>query len=353
MKDIIGGMFPLEKPGNGSGLPLLSDYNSLFLMSGRCALYASLLDLGDTSPKRAYVPAYTCETVLSAYHKAGYELLFYDIDPDEMTPVFKEEVLDDISVLGLCGYFGFCRYDRAFLKKCHDRNISVIFDITHSPFTDEPLADYQAGSLRKWMGVAAGGVAIKRNGRFSVSLLPPEKEHMDGRYRAMQLRAEALESGNEEYDKKASEVFWDTELRLRSMFGAYAGDSLSENIIRTYDFASMIQKRRDNYASVLKGIRRRNGFRIVFDSLRDDDVPSHFTVYADDRDSFRSYLAEHGISSTVYWPKIPESDAINGFDNLYPGASFIYDHVCSIQIDQRYGKWEMEYLASVLTSYSR
>ena len=33
MKDIIGGMFPLEKPGNGSGLPLLSDYDSLFLMS--------------------------------------------------------------------------------------------------------------------------------------------------------------------------------------------------------------------------------------------------------------------------------------------------------------------------------
>ena len=98
MKDIIGGMFPLEKIGNGSGLPLLDDYDSLFLMSGRCALYASLLDLGNTSQKRAYVPAYTCETVLSAYHKAGYELLFYDIDPDGMTPVFKEEVLDDVTV---------------------------------------------------------------------------------------------------------------------------------------------------------------------------------------------------------------------------------------------------------------
>ena len=76
-------------------------------------------------------------------------------------------------------------------------------------------------------------------------------------------------------------------------------------------------------------------------------------IYADDRDSLRSYLAEHGISSTVYWPRIPESDVINEFDILYPGASFIYDHVCSIQIDQRYGKWEMEYLASVLTGYSR
>ncbi len=353
MERVIGGMFPLEKIGNGSGFPWIGKKDVLFLMSGRCALYASLLDIGDVEPKRAYVPAYTCETVLSAYVKAGYELRFYDIDPEGMTPLFREEELDGVSVLGLCGYFGFCRYDRDFLLKCKDRGIKILFDTTHSPLKMEELADYQAGSLRKWMGIASGGVAVKMDGAFNVKPLAPEKAHLDGRYRALELRQEALDTGEEKFNEEASEVFWNTELRLRKMFDAFSGDELSERIIRNFDFDSMVEKRRENYQMVLDGINSPSGFSVVFDSLREDDVPSHFTVYADDRPDFQAYLKERGISSTVYWPRTPESEEVKDFDSRYPGAAYIYDHVCSVQIDQRYGKKEMDYLASVLSNYRK
>ena len=323
---VIGGMFPLEKPGTGDNgyLASLGGDAELF-MSGRCALYACLEDIGGGSAgKTAYVPSYTCETVLAPYEKAGYRLRFYDIDPENMRPV-----------MGLCGYYGFIRYDGSFPGVCHRHGVKVVQDTTHSPYFADPEADYLAGSLRKWMGVAP---------------LPPDEEHLKGRYDSFEERSEALRTGDESHDEKASGIFWETELRLRRIFDSYAGDELSERIIRTFDFDGMRERRRRNYTTVLSLLRSNRNYRVVFDTLEDCDVPSHFTVYADDRDSFQQALREKGISSTVYWPRTPASESTEGFDELYPGAAYIYDHVCSIQIDQRYGDDEMRYLASVLNA---
>ena len=290
---VIGGMFPLEKPGTGDNGYLASlGGDAELYMSGRCALYACLEDIGGGSAgKTAYVPSYTCETVLAPYEKAGYRLRFYDIDPENMRPVFREGDLEGVSVMGLCGYYGFIRYP-----------------------------------------------------------LPPDEEHLKGRYDSFEERSEALRTGDESHDEKASGIFWETELRLRRIFDSYAGDELSERIIRTFDFEGMRERRRRNYMTVLSNLRAPRDFRVVFDTLEDCDVPSHFTVYADDRDSFQQALRKKGISSTVYWPRTPASESTEGFDELYPGAAYIYDHVCSIQIDQRYGDDEMRYLASVLNA---
>lgn len=67
-----------------------------FLMSGRCAILCALEDWKPTDRKRvAYVPAYTCGTVLAPYAKAGYRLKFYEVDRN-MTPVFLD--LDEATV---------------------------------------------------------------------------------------------------------------------------------------------------------------------------------------------------------------------------------------------------------------
>ena len=58
--------------------------------------------------------------VLAPFLKAGYELLFYDVSKD-LTPIFDERVLDRISVVNLCGYYGFCSYDKEFIRKCSER----------------------------------------------------------------------------------------------------------------------------------------------------------------------------------------------------------------------------------------
>lgn len=158
------------------------------LLSGRCAIYYCLRDLMLTEQKRvAYLPAYDCETVLGCFVKAGYEIHYYDAD---------EHLIPRVSFLLICGYYGFPTWDPSFVKKCKEHGVTIMIDTTHTAFSPVPAcpdADYIAVSLRKWMGVASGGLAIKRHGTFGVKPLP-----IDGTQ--LQIRDEALRT-REAYEK--------------------------------------------------------------------------------------------------------------------------------------------------------
>ena len=124
-------------------------------MSGRCANYYALQDICLTDTKKAaYVPVYTCETVLAPFLKAGYELLFYDVSKD-LTPIFDERVLDRISVVNLCGYYGFCSYDREFIRKCSERGIIIVEDTTSSHLTVLTL------TVITWWAVCGNGLEYR------------------------------------------------------------------------------------------------------------------------------------------------------------------------------------------------
>ena len=78
-----------------------------FTMSGRCGIYQCLEDIKLRDKRRvAYLPMYTCETVAAPFHKAGYTIRFYEVDR-QLRSIFDPSVIDEISVLSLCGYYGF------------------------------------------------------------------------------------------------------------------------------------------------------------------------------------------------------------------------------------------------------
>ena len=347
----IGGMFTLETQAKGETQFLQGiGTDTRHYMSGRCALYGCLKEIRASDTKRkAYVPAYTCETVLASYEKAGYDLTFYDVDREKLTPLFKEEDLQDISVLGLCGYFGFSSYDKAFVRYAKDQGITVLQDTTHSIFSLDghaPDADYYAGSVRKWLGIASGGVAIKKEGKFSLPLIPAEETHLKGRYLAMQYREEAQKTGDTSHDKQASDVFWETELRLRQMFDAYQSDEKSEAILAHYNPKALFERRRNNFQTVLDNLVESEQCKAVFPSLDDASCPSHFCFYSNNRDRAQRQLEQMGIRSTVYWPQPP---MLKNPEQM-PHAAWIYDHIASVQIDQRYDEQTMEYLGKSLSS---
>lgn len=347
----IGGMFTLE-PQAKEETHFLQDIgtDTRHYMSGRCALYGCLKEIHASDSKhKAYVPAYTCETVLSSYEKAGYDLSFYDVDKERLTPIFRKEDLQDISVLGLCGYFGFSSYDKAFVQYAKKQGITVLQDITHSIFSLDgysPDADYYAGSVRKWMGIASGGVAIKKKGKFSLPMIPVEQTHLKGRYLAMHYKEEALDAGDTFNDTQASDVFWETELRLRQMFDAYQSDEESEAILAHFNPKPLFERRRNNYQIVVDNLLESEQCKAVFPSLDDSSCPSHFCFYSNNRDQAQKQLEHMGIRSTVYWPRPPMLKN----PKKMPQAAWIYDHIVSVQIDQRYDKKAMEYLGKSLSS---
>ena len=110
----------------------------------------------------------------------------------------RDRVLDRISVVNLCGYYGFCSYDREFIRKCSERGIIIVEDTTHSIFSADgvdPHCDYVVGSMRKWIGVPAGGFAIKRKGSFSLPVLPPDETHLSMRSMSMRGKQQLLQAG--------------------------------------------------------------------------------------------------------------------------------------------------------------
>ena len=67
-----------------------------FMMSGRCGIFRCLQDICQHDNRKvAYVPIYTCETVLAPFEKAGYQLKFYELD-ENLHSIFDKRVLDEI-----------------------------------------------------------------------------------------------------------------------------------------------------------------------------------------------------------------------------------------------------------------
>jgi hypothetical protein len=350
----IEGMFPLEefeekKKNSFFKENYLGDLK--FLLSGRCAIYYCLLDISPIKNKTAYLPAYNCETVVESYLKAGWDCLFYDVDKENLQPMYKDEDLEHIGLVNICGYYGVHHRNQEFLKKCKDRGIIILQDSTFTPYSINPYADYVAGSFRKWMGIASGGIALKRNGNFKKNLKSIDQNHLDGRLKAMEYRKKAILEGAEEYNEIALKTFWDTELSFRKTFGEFISDQLSINILYHFDFKNMKNKRVENYNTITSSLNDSSYFKPVFNfDLEENDCPSHFSIYVENREKLKSYLLNNGINSTTYWPLPP---ILKNSINKFPNAKYIYEHILSIQLDQRYSKDDMSFLVKVLNKYCK
>ncbi|MDR2631479.1 MAG: hypothetical protein LBC60_11200 [Spirochaetaceae bacterium] len=318
-----------------------------FCMSGRCAIYYCLRDLMRHDTKRvAYLPAYTCETVIAPYKKAGYELLFYDVSPENLVPCFDRELIPRISVLALCGYYGFSSYNREFVALCAEAGVAVLQDITHSVFSTDGidcLADYHAGSLRKWMGIPSGGIAVKRQGKFNLPLLPPEEAHIQGRLACFSEQERVVKGEPGASEERVNGIFWETELRLRRIFDVYESDELSAELICHCPWEDIFQKRRENYRYVLSEAPFGPALIPVFPELGEGVCPSHLSLYSPDRDATQKKLADLGVKSTFYWPFHGETTLSD-----FPGASYVYDHIYSLPVDQRYSREAMGFLCGAL-----
>lgn len=345
-KGRIGGVFaPEVLPAEENGLfqQFTRPGDDLrHMMSGRCGIMLGIQDWMTKDNRRvAYLPAYTCETVSHCFVKSGYRILYYDLDRD-LTPLYDNAVLDEISLFLACGYFGFATYSEEFAQQCRNRGIGVLVDATHSIFTQGGIsasAHYMAASLRKWLPVACGGVALKRDGDFAVSPAPLHQQHLTLRYAYLD---QAAEMGRGDM-KPAQDVFWDAELLLREIYEAQESDEASIETVTHYPIQPMIKKRRENYAALLAAFPQSEMVQPVFRVLGAGDCPSHFPIYCKNREALKEALEQRRIHATIYWPVPPFIEIEH-----YPGAKWIYDHIMALPCDHRYGPGDMERIAAAL-----
>ena len=349
----IGGFFsyedicPVSTDFIHSLCPNTGDIN--FLMSGRCAIYFCLQDSMLTDQKRvAYLPAYICETVMAGFIRANYRVIFYDVDK-HLCPHFDPKVIPEISFLLICGWYGYSTYDSEFVAECQKQGVTVMQDITQTAFSANgvcPYTDYVVCSMRKWMGVPAGGIAIKRNGTFKINPEPANELHLNMRREAMTIGHEYRQTGNEELNKKSFDTFWQAEMMLRQIFNIQEGDRQSIEIMCHYPVQDAVARHRENYQYLISHLPKNAPLKPFFTDIPDDTCPMYFAFLCNHRQHFKDYLKDNGILANIYWPVPPFIRIEN-----YPMAHYVYNHVMSVCCDQRYSLKDMQHIIDVLSAY--
>ncbi|MFA7129021.1 MAG: hypothetical protein WC136_07635 [Sphaerochaeta sp.] len=124
---------------------------------------------------------------------------------------------------------------------------------------------------------------------------------------------------------------------------------LSLFILTHYDPSPLFETRRNNYRALLGNLKESKQCHAVFPTLDDASCPSHFSLYCADREKGMRQLEETGIKSTIYWPVPPQLKHLE----MFPQAKWIYEHIVSVQIDQRYTQQDMQYLGSCLSKLEK
>lgn len=326
-----------------------NDY--VWLSTGRSATKLVLHTIEERNPnvnKVVLLPPFTCYTVYEPFLAFGYEIHTLPISMD--LSISAEDILllqkqTKASVLLMHRYYGFDTlpgFDKvvAALQK---EGVIVIEDCTQCLYSDFKVsdADYFVASIRKWCGVPDGGFAICKEGSFVNKPILSDERMVEAKREASELKYQFLfEAKGDKPTFKAK--YREAEELLDNQDGYYSIGKLSMAIQADLDVERLKNRRKENYKTLLEGLRNIPGIRILFDELSKDVTPLYFPILVDDREPIQGLLADNDIYAPVVWPKEENSPVI------CENAERVYERILCIPIDQRYDTDDMKRIISVL-----
>lgn len=360
MKSEIGSDFWIESAPTitnaGLGSPSIfncggSDY--VWTSSGRSATELVIQTIEERNPavrKVACLPAFTCHTVFEPFVRAGYAVVTLPNGTDMMTSA--SELLSVVreakaGVVLLHRYFGFDTLpdvERAIVQLRHG-GVVVIEDCTQSMYSGFPRidADYFVGSIRKWCGVPDGGVAVCKEGTFTVKPHVADRVLEDLKVQASERKRKYIEYGEGDKDEFLM-LYRKAEDTLDAQSHIYSISPTSIAVQSNLDVARLKQKRRVNYQYLLQSLASVKQVVPIFSEMADEVVPLYLPVLCEDRPTVRRILISQAIYAPIVWPKDDHCPAV------CREADYIYEHILCIPIDQRYDLDDMQRVADVLMS---
>lgn len=301
-----------------------------YLMSGQTAIDYVIKNLND-SVKIVYMPDYCCESMINPFYDNGYEVKFYKVDLINMTYEINE--FEKCSVFYAMSYFGYSMTNMDdYINKIKSHGIIVIEDITHRLFQKNNYcksADYLVASLRKWVPIYCGGIAISMNNKFKISCNNyfVDKMFLDKRRKAMHLKK--MYMNNLITDKSEYLRLYQESNELLLEYSNKMMDEESLAILRQINFNEMIETRRKNVMLIEKMVKNNPKIKLLF-NLTEDDCPLFVPVLINNREVIRQELIKNEIYCPVHWPNF------NKFNNS------IYLLELSLVCDQRYKVEDIE-----------
>ena len=334
----IGSEFWYEEPDIKTQQNYLFGKEFTFLLSGRTAIDLIIEDIKiEREIRSIYFPSYYCNSMIQPFISRGIDVVFYQVSISA-EGTFEFEIKDNnCDAILIINYFGFFNEDiRKLIDYANEKNQVIIEDATHSFFSDNPnpsFYHYKFASLRKWLPIMDGAVAMKSNGSFNIKI----KEHtnnsfLEERVRAFSLKRDYIINGLGE-KSQFLKSYSNANSILEKDYSEYQMSTESFRILTHYDLNTMCIKRKGNGSFLIDQLSKIPEITIIKRGLHIHETPLFIPIFLENtvRNQLKEYLIKQHIYCPAHWP-------ISSLQN----NSMIYQKELSIVCDQRYGISEME-----------
>ena len=302
-----------------------------FTLSGRTAIYYVLENIAKKQNiKKAYLPSYLCESMAQPFIDLGIEVLYYDVYYNDGLK-YNIDFLEEIDIFFAMNYFGYSNTNMdSYIQKYKNMGKIVIEDITHSIFSTKRYSensDYLIASLRKWMPIASGGLAVNMNSNFEIELSNKSNEEMIGlKNAAMKNKKDFIEGKNTNKDEFLDE-YKESSKALEKEYKNYPIDKKSLEIINKIDIQNIIKTRIENVKVIYDKLRKNSKVRFLVEDYNEKDALLCLPIILEHnlRNELRKYLIDNKVYLPVHWP-------------LEERLNNIFDIELSLVCDQRYSK---------------
>jgi perosamine synthetase len=359
---------------DGTAANLLDVGQCLYLTSGRMAI-ALALELGKIeSGDEVLVPAYHCSSMVAPILHADASPVYYKILPDMTIDLddIATKVTHNTKALLATHYFGFMQDLPKLRAFCDEHGLLLIEDCAHAFFgevNNVPVGsygDYAIGSLMKFFPVFDGGclvsnqhdlsgVTLNSGGKgfeFQSLINNLEKSFQYGRLPVLKwlliLPLTMMNSVWRSVKNSRKRRGQSTKSAPVASGGGFDFDhewihtrsSYSTNrLIQALPYASIIEKRRDNYTYLANALSRCRTYYPLKETLGKSTVPYVFPLYVEYPDPGFYKLRSAGVP-LMRWEFISDS-----IDEHTCELSFCYSrHLIQIPCHQALTKKELDWM---------
>ena len=317
----IGSFIELQLP---KGLEYYSQKEDIArLNTGRSAIWHAFRVIG---AKAIWIPYYQCDTVRDTFIKKGVEVKYYHTDKD-WNPIDLASA-DDEAVL-FVNYYGVM--SNARMRELASLSKHPIIDNCQAFFCEPIEGAMNIYSCRKFVGVPDGAYVIGQGAGKFVDEYPQCYSSDTAAFLLMRIEYGCEGKGYEA--RSVNEHRIDAEDCMKM-------SKLTRTILDGTVYGHIQQKRRENFAyahELLGGINQLNPLQYYDENT----IPMVYPLVVEDDALIQKLFAAKHFQGH-WWSYICEEHPEESFEH------WISRYVIPVTIDQRYGREELEYLASVI-----
>lgn len=331
---MIGGEFEIDLSIQRDFVPQPDTY---YYASGRTALYQILRSLTPLR-KKVWMPDWLCHTMVEAAERAGYEVVFYELDSGfkaTLGALDRSGFRNGVAML-MINYFGLqdLTATAKAIKEQYPGAIVIEDDVqAYWSFAEieNPYTDYRFTSMRKAFAIPDGGLVKTSR--------PMPEATCANTFAPLKIKAGAMkqyrgDAGIKDEDYLA--LFKQGDELISYNYESRMSDD-SQRLLAGTDFEQAKCQRQANARVILEGLSRLGIEPLI--EVPADSVPLFIPIYLENRDEVRTRMFQNKVFCPVHWPL--EGMAVKKGKEMA-------GHELSLIVDQRYNKTDMDLLLELI-----